>query len=115
MFDDLLDKLNNIAPGINISKKAELDFELDKYILTMKHLIKYLNETDESKMQFENTLVRRSEWFKEIVETNNQVFFYKTFRVFSDKSIEIPQDFKDEDFDEFLYCVGERGIYDFGI
>jgi hypothetical protein len=34
------------------------------------------------------------------------------FRVFHDLSIEVPINFKDEEFDEFLVEVLRRGIYD---
>jgi len=50
-----------------------------------------------------------------IVLKNSNILIGKKFKVFSDLSIEIPINFKDADFDEFLYEVGTRKIYDYEI
>lgn len=39
----------------------------------------------------------------------------KKFKVFKDKSIEIPVSFRDQDFDEFLFEVAHRQIYNFSL
>lgn len=36
-----------MIPGIEIAKKNDRDLELDKYVITLKHLIKYLNTSFE--------------------------------------------------------------------
>jgi hypothetical protein len=46
------------------------------------------------------------------VNTANQILLGSKFRVFHDLSIEVPINFKDEEFDEFLVEVHRRGIYD---
>eukprot|EP00347_Sterkiella_histriomuscorum_P000722 403374758 len=115
-FDLQLSDLQSIiTPNLNISKKLERDFDLIKYILCMKHLSKYLKQGAIENASFEGMGIQRIEWLKTIASVNNQVFLYKKFKVFNDRSIEIPLDFKDEEFDEFLYQAGRKGIYDFGI
>lgn len=42
------------------------------------------------------------------------ILFGHKFRVFKDKSIEIPYNFSDSEFDEFLIEIGKRGIYSYG-
>ena len=42
---------------------------------------------------------------------NNQLLLGTKFRVFKDKSIEIPFTFSDEQFDEFLEAIVENGIF----
>lgn len=76
----------------------------------MKHLVKYLKTED---IVLDKIPIQRREWFEAIIDENSAVLFNKKFKVFNDKSIEIPINFKDDEFDEFLYEVGKRNIYDF--
>lgn len=91
--------------------------DLDKYNISMKHLIKYLKTTDDVTFRDDKLIltlpVHRLKWLQQVVAEAKQVLFGSKFRVFKDKSIEIPFSFKDEDLDEFLVEVGKRGIFGF--
>ena len=79
----------------------------------MKHLLKYLKSSDIVK--YNGIEINRKEWLLTIVLKNSNILIGQKFKVFSDLSIEIPINFKDVDFDEFLFEIGMRRIYDFDI
>ena len=60
----------------------------------------------------EKPRVEREEAMKKIVKKDNQVMIGTKFRVFKDLTIEIPANFTEEEFDEFLIQVHQKGIYD---
>ncbi|CDW79089.1 UNKNOWN [Stylonychia lemnae] len=112
-YDSTLDQLADILPGLKINKKDQQDLDLEKYTLCMKHLLKYMRTSDEVK--YNGQLIKRKDWLLSIILENANLLLGNKFKVFSDKSIEIPLNFKDIDFDEFLYEIATRKIYDFEI
>ncbi len=86
---------------------------MDRYSLAIKHLMKYLKKEDD--VMFEGIRVKRMEWLKSILAVNNQILLGKKFRVFNDRSLEIPFVFRDEEFDQFLVALGQRQIYPYDI
>ena len=117
-YDDAHDALNRLlGGGVQFTKKEERDhLDMERYALTLKHLLKYLRVQQTPKnvitpQQKEGEL-NREEALKRVVKTSNQILLGSKFRVFHDLSIEVPINFKDEEFDEFLVEVHRRGIYD---
>lgn len=90
---------------------------MERYALTLRHLLKYLRvqQTPGGNVitpQAQEGELNREEALRRIVTKSNQILLGSKFRVFHDLTIEVPINFKDEEFDEFLVEVHRRGIYD---
>ena len=118
-YDDAHDALTRLlGGGLLFTKKEERDhLDMERYALTLRHLLKYLRVQQTpggsviTPQQTEGEL-NRVEALKQIVTKANQILLGSKFRVFHDLTIEVPINFKDEEFDEFLIEVHRRGIYD---
>lgn len=78
-----------MLPRLEILKKNEVDNNMDKQVLTLKHLSKYLANADKPiRLSTMKAVIRSND--------NNQLLLGTKFRVFKDKSVEIPFTFLDE-------------------
>lgn len=76
---------------------------IERYAISVKHLVKYLKDM--------NAEIDRQQALQLIVKENPQILIGNKFRVFKDLSIEIPYNFSDKEFDEFLIEIDKRGLY----
>lgn len=99
---------------MEVARKNQQDYDMERYSIAVKHIIKYLLTTDVTYLdtQTEQLVnVERSKWVRTIVREANQIILGESFKVYKDLSIEAPFSFADDEFDRFLVEVGKRGIY----